>query len=143
MELNSTIWIQIGIFLYVVLMLRSLVFAPLLKILAKRDEITVGRVDAAAEMQKEIGEMRAKVDAEIQSLRSSLEERRHDTIRRNREISEKKIQEAKERVEKQILEKRGSLIQEQESVRSKIPGMAESVSQEIIKALSSSRVVRQ
>jgi len=142
MELNSTIWIQIGIFLYVILMLRSLFFGPIMKILDKRKELTHGRDDAASGLQKEIAEMRSKIDSEVGSLKASLEDRRHETIRRNREITEKKILDATERVEKQVSEKRIALLQEFERLQQKLPSLSESVSSEIVSALTNSRVVR-
>jgi len=142
MEINYTLFIQLAIFIYVLVVLKYLFFDPILKILQKRDELTLGRIDAAEDYRLKMDGLKEKLDREVGQLRTSLEEQRHEATKRQREISEKKVQDAKHRVEKQLIEKRALLEQETEKMRSKVPQLGESVAKEIVDAMLGSRVVR-
>lgn len=134
--------IQLGIFLYVLFALNFFFFRPIMGILRKRDEMTVGRSDAAEDFRRQIQEFEEKIEAEVTKTKSSLDEHRQETLKHHRDLSEKKISEAKERIEKQVGEKRTVLEKEVESMRSRIPQMSEAVSREIISAVTTAKVVR-
>lgn len=143
MDFNlSTFLIQGGIFLYVLFVLNFLFFKPIMAILKRREEVTVGKVGAAEEYQRQIAELQEKYDSEINRLKSSLEESRHEAIKRQRDVAERKVQEAKTRLERQTAEKRALLVQEYEKVRDRIPTLSEGVAKEIVSAMLKSKVVR-
>ncbi len=142
MSLDYTLFIQLGIFLYVLFVLRALFFKPILKILNRREQLTSGRIGEAADMKKEMEQIKEHFDSEIATLRNSLEEQRHEALRRTKEIAEKKLTEAKARIERQGLEKRGLLEQDHKKLKARIPELRDSIAQEIVSAMTHSRVVR-
>lgn len=142
MEINYTFLIQLGIFLYVLFTLHFLFFKPVLGVLKKREDLTVGRVEEAADFQKKMESLQTRYTTEVNSVRQSLDEQRQEAIRRSREITEKKIQEAKERVNRQTAEKRALLDQEYQKVKVKLPGLSDSVAAEVVDAMLNGKVVR-
>jgi F-type H+-transporting ATPase subunit b len=142
MTLDYTLFIQLGIFLYVLFVLHFWIIRPIMKLLQRRDALTSGRADEAAGFEKQIEDLEFKIDAQISDLKNSLDEQRQETLRRNREIAESRISEARARVERQIEEQRVGLESDAAKVRAKIPTMAQSVADEIVKTILHSKVVK-
>jgi len=142
MTLDFTLFIQLGIFLYVLTVLHFFIIRPVMKLLERRDALTTGKTDEAAGFQKQIEDLEYKIDSEIGALKNSLEEQRQDSLKRNREIAESRVSEARARVERQIEEQRAALETEMGKVRSRVPALAQSVADEIVKAVLHSKVVK-
>jgi len=128
--------------LYVLFVLNFFFFKPIMRVLRRREEMTVGKTGEAEEFTKQMEALQTRYDMEISSLKASLEESRHETIRRQRELADKKVQDARQRVERQAAEKKGALMQEYEKVRDRLPSLSESVAKEVVGALTTSRVVK-
>ncbi len=142
MTLDYTLFIQLGIFLYVLFVLHFWIIRPVMKLLQRRDALTTGRTDEAAGFEKQIEDLEFKIDTEISALKNSLDEQRQETLRRNREIAEARVSEARARVERQIEEQRSGLQADAAKVRTKIPSMAQAVADEIVKTMLHSKVVK-
>lgn len=142
MTLDYTFFIQLGIFLYVLFVLHFLIIRPVMKLLERRDALTMGRVDEAVDFEKQIDELEFRIDSEVSALKVSLDEQKQDTLKRNREIAEARVAEARNRVERQIEEQRSGLEADATRVRSKVPSMAQSIADEIVKTMLQSKVVK-
>lgn len=143
MDVNwKILLIQLGIFVYCLLALHYLIFSPLMKILKRRDEMTVGKASAAEDLDAKLNTMKAQYDSQIADLRDALESSRHETLKKNRELSDAKVKQAKSRVDRQISEKRTLIEQEADRVRSKIPQLSDDLAQDILQSITNSRVVR-
>lgn len=142
MEFNSTLFIQAGIYLALFFILKKLYFGPLINLLKKRDELTVGKMDESTELAKKIETLSAQYEADMKRAREEIESQRQETLRRVRTSAEEKIHDAKSKVEKKLSEFQDSLDKESKNIRTKFPAMSTELQKEIIGAILNSKVVQ-
>lgn len=144
-ELNpnlTQVFVQLGIYLSLIFILTKLYFQPILALLRKRDSLTSGRVDEAADLKKQTENIRAQYEARMLSLREVLDQERAAALKVAREKTEAKIADAKANVEKKVLAHQKDVQSEYQKLREKLPEMSQEISKEIVSAITGSRVVR-
>jgi F-type H+-transporting ATPase subunit b len=144
-ELNPNLFqvlIQLGIYLFLIFVLKTLYFAPILELLKKREALTSGRVEGAAELRKQTETLRAQYDAQIASARDRMDQERHEALMLVKERTEKTIHEAKSGIEKKSANHHREISSEAQKLRLKLPELSADVSKEIVNAITNSRVVR-
>jgi F-type H+-transporting ATPase subunit b len=89
-DFDRTFLVQMGVFFVLVLLLKPLLFDPVLKIFEQREERTEGAKAAARQMQEKAGEILRKYEGELERItRVATEERerlRAETTRLETEI---------------------------------------------------------
>ncbi|MFZ5891706.1 MAG: ATP synthase F0 subunit B [Myxococcota bacterium] len=117
LDFDNTVILQAALFTVLILLLRPLLFDPMLRIFALREERTEGAKATARELQERAGELLSKYETELSRVsRSAAEERdklRAETARLEAEI----MREAREAVTKIIDQGRKSIEAEVEKVR--------------------------
>lgn len=91
-DLDVTFTIQALIFLLLIVLLKPLLFDPLLKVFEAREERTEGAKTQAREMQEKAGELLQRYETEIQRVNKAAQEERDraraETARLEAEIME-------------------------------------------------------
>jgi F-type H+-transporting ATPase subunit b len=70
-DLDATIAIQLGVFLFMLLVLRKLLFQPVIRLIEARREATDGALEAARVLDEEAEALNRKIAAEIDGVRVS------------------------------------------------------------------------
>jgi F-type H+-transporting ATPase subunit b len=117
LDFDNTVIFQAALFLLLFLVLRPLLFDPMLRIFALREERTEGAKATARELQERAGELLTKYETELSRVtRSATEERdklRAETARLEAEI----MRDARDAVAKIIEQGRKSIEAEVDKVR--------------------------
>lgn len=117
LDFDNTVIFQAALFLLLFLVLRPLLFDPMLRIFALREERTEGAKATARELQERAGELLTKYETELSRVtRSATEERdrlRAETARLEAEI----MRDARDAVAKIIDQGRKSIEAEVDKVR--------------------------
>lgn len=92
-DLDGSIFIQLGIFFAAFFILKSLVFKPVMELFDARAAATVGSKDDALRMEQDAAQKRAHFEGELRKVRVSASEQR-ETLRQKaqklaRELTEK------------------------------------------------------
>lgn len=117
LDFDNTVIFQAALFLLLFLVLRPLLFDPMLRIFALREERTEGAKATARELQERAGELLTKYETELSRVtRSATEERdklRAETARLEAEI----MRDAREAVTKIVEQGRKTIEAEVDKVR--------------------------
>lgn len=117
LDFDNTVILQAALFTLLILILKPLLFDPMLRIFALREERTEGAKATARELQERAGELLTKYETELSRVaRSAADERdklRAETARLEAEI----MREAREAVAKIIDQGRKSIEAEVDKVR--------------------------
>ncbi|MGC4091467.1 MAG: ATP synthase F0 subunit B [Polyangiaceae bacterium] len=132
LDFDNTVILQAALFTVLILLLRPLLFDPMLRVFALREERTDGARATARELQEKAGELLTKYENELSRVtRSAAEERdklRAETARLEAEI----MREAREAVGKIIEQGRKSIEAEVEKVRFDLGRESERTAQLIV-----------
>jgi F-type H+-transporting ATPase subunit b len=69
-DIDATLFIQLGIFLFMLVVLRFLLFKPVIRLIEARREATVGAMENAASLQKEAASLSADFNVEVEKVRA-------------------------------------------------------------------------
>jgi F-type H+-transporting ATPase subunit b len=75
-DLDGTIFVQLGIFFAAFFILKTLVFGPVLEVFAEREKSIGGAKQEAAKLEAEAAEKRAHFEGELRKVRASASEER-------------------------------------------------------------------
>lgn len=75
-DLDGTVFVQLGLFFLAFLLLRSLVFKPMLAVLDARDQAIDGAKEEAKKLDVEVKEKQASFEAELRKVRTASSEER-------------------------------------------------------------------
>ncbi|TVQ79164.1 MAG: hypothetical protein EA369_05220 [Bradymonadales bacterium] len=125
-----------------VVVLKFLYIDPVLALLKKRDQLTVGQKKSANELEQKLEEISEKYHSAITKTKRDLEAVRSEQLERVRKESEARLKQTERELGQKIKEHDRELARELEAVSEKIPDLASSISQEIKRALIETRVVR-
>ena len=97
-DLDGSIFIQLGIFFAAFFILKGLVFKPVLELFDAREAATTGAKLEAARMEDEAGQKRAHFEGELRKVRASASEDREklrgEALKLARELTDKARYEA-------------------------------------------------
>ncbi len=105
-DIDSTLFIQLGIFLFMVFILRSLLFKPVIRLIEARDEATLGAVKKAAELQREAAAINADFETTIGKVRNEATADRNKTIDAAKQSEREILSTAKEHAARLMSETR-------------------------------------
>ena len=142
MEINSTLLIQLGIYLGLIFILKILFFDPILKLLKKREALTDGKKEEASGMREKIQAIKSKFDLKMSEVKQALENQRQTELKMVKERAEKKLAEAKSKVERKLIDHQIEMEAELKRLRAQLPQLSSEISNEITKAILGAKVVQ-
>lgn len=130
-DLDGTIWIQLGLFLVLIFLLNRLLYRPYLRLLDERDRAIDGRVREAeqmerrakerlAELEKRLGEARARGADERARIRAEAAVRERELLEVARHDVARRVATAKEEVAKMGADLRATLAPEVDALARRI-----------------------
>lgn len=134
-DLDATVFIQLVAFLLLFVLLRSILFKPLLNVLSEREKCTEGDVKEAKKRQAEAEEKIKKYERELQRIREKASVER-EKIRESGRVKEAEILErAREEVNKVVEEGRETIEEQAQKVRTAMDQEINVISKEIVSAV--------
>lgn len=131
-DLDATVIVQLISFLVLFLLLRPLLFRPLLAVLAEREKGTEGDVKEARRRQAEAEDKMRKYERELERIREKASDER-EKIRESGRAREREILEkARTEVEEVISDGRAKMTAQADGVRKDMEKEIEILSQEIV-----------
>lgn len=143
MEINfGLIAIHLAIYIALILILKKLYFDPVFAVLKKREALTQGKKESAEELKKEMEELKGFYSSEMQKLHSNLESKRQEALKHSREEANRVVQKTKRKNEDRLKAHQQSVEEQIEEVRRSLPDMGSHLGDDIIKALTTAKVVK-
>ncbi|HEX7478786.1 MAG TPA: ATP synthase F0 subunit B [Polyangiales bacterium] len=132
-DLDATLFVQLAIFFATFLVLKSLVFKPVLQVFDAREKATAGAKEDARRMEEEVAKQRAHFEGELRKVRAASgedrEKLRAEAQKLARELTEKARTEAmaaqkqaKDKLEHEAGEVRQRLLREVPALAKQIAG---------------------
>jgi F-type H+-transporting ATPase subunit b len=141
-EINSTLLIQLGIYLALIFILKGLFFDPILALLRKREALTTGKKGEALGMREKISQLKAEYEAKMSDVKKSIDLQRRDELGAIRERAEKKLNDAKTKADRKLMDHQLEMEAEIKRLRGQLPQLSADISSEISKAIIGAKVVR-
>jgi F-type H+-transporting ATPase subunit b len=122
-DLNKTVLLQMVIFAVLIIVLKPLLFDPILKIFALREERTEGARETARKLQLKAGDLLTRYEKELERINQSAaierDKARAETakleaeiLHEAREVTQRVEQEGRERIEQEVRQLRSDLQQQ-------------------------------
>jgi F-type H+-transporting ATPase subunit b len=81
-DLDGTFFVQLGVFLIMLVILRSLVFKPIVRLIDARHEATVGAMKTAEKLTEEAASLSVEVEKKLAGARADATKVRNETLER-------------------------------------------------------------
>jgi len=135
-DLDGTFFVQIGIFFVAFLVLRSLVFQPVMALFDARDAAIGGARQAARAMEQEAEDSRAKLEGELKTVRQAANAERENVRAEAQRLAREQTERARTDAEKLLTEARVKLDQEGSQVRAQmnaqVPVLASQIASKLL-----------
>ena len=135
LDLDITMFIQLGIFVLLLLFLRKFVLIPYLAAFDARDALTRGAQEDARKLKQEAEEARARYETERQAAYSEVEQRRKRQVAEASAEAASLIEKTRERVQLDIAQKQAGLEAELSSARKTMEPEIEGIAAQIAKKI--------
>lgn len=133
---NYTVFIQIGIFLVLMVILDKVLFKPMLRILVERKARTQGRRERAAEAESKADEIWKDYQAKLAEARTGAEATRLELVRQGEAERQKVTDAATAEAEKTVSELRARVQAEaaeaQKALRAQVEILAKGMAEKIL-----------
>ena len=127
MELNGTLLIQLGFFLFLLAWLSGVLFGPLLELFEERERRIDGAKEEARQYKETAGQRALAIDGRLQDaqkaareiladLKSEASHKERSIVEEAREQANAKLQEARQELESQMNGARQGLTEESEKI---------------------------
>lgn len=136
------IGIQLVLFLLLWFVLRELYFKPLLKLIHRREELTVGKEKEASDWTDKIDALQAEYQTQIQETKDKLENERLQLMTQVQTDTKKKVSEAQLKSASELKSLTEKLSEDITNLKNDLPRVADEISKEIVKSVTTSKVVR-
>ena len=130
-DLDGTVFVQIVVFFIVFLILRSLVFKPVLALFDAREQAIEGEKQKASEMEKKADEKLDKYESEMRRLRDIANQERDKLRAEGQKLAREVSDKARAESEQLMSESKSKLEAESKRVRDEVkvivPGLARQI----------------
>lgn len=126
----------------ILVVLQQLYFKPILALIRRRESLTVGRTEQGKDLRLKLENMKAEYSERIDSVKEELYEKKKEALGAVRSECDQKLVALKRSNDEQLKSQVQKLESEIETVREKIPSIGESLAQEVVEAITKSRVVK-
>ena len=131
LDLDITVFIQLGIFVLLMLFLKKFILEPYFKAYDKRQALTEGAREDAKAMQEKSLEARTNYESERQKAYAQAEAARREEVAKANEEAGKIVAAARERVQIDMSEKQAALEMELTGAKRKVGEEVEAISAQI------------
>lgn len=132
---------QIILFIILFGVLKNLFFDPILKVLRRRESLTVGKKSDVEKLLAQTQELQDRYDQKLRSLLNELDLKKKAEVTSLTESLQAQVKEAEAKAKKRISEHEILLQTEINSARARVQVLSDEVSRDIVQAISESRVV--
>lgn len=105
-DIDATLFIQLGVFLFMLIVLRTLLFKPVIRLIEARHNATVGTMKTAADLQKAASQLTSDFNAKMEQVRTEAAAERNAILGRAKQNERNVIGEAKEQTERVMTQMR-------------------------------------
>jgi F-type H+-transporting ATPase subunit b len=120
MDFDLTVVVQMAAFTVLVLVLKPLLFDPLIRLYEERDRRTEGAKLSARQMDERAGELLRRYDAEIEKVRRAAGEERERLLRDAQHLEAEIVEQARADVAKTLEDGRAAIARESASIRAEL-----------------------
>lgn len=139
-DLDGTIWIQLGLFGIAFLLLRPLVFRPMIALFEARENAIEGSKLEALRLQDEAAAESQEFDEEMRRLRLQAGEERDRLRAEGKRLERAVLERVREETDKQLTQADAQLASEASKLRSEIQGSVPVLANQIASKLLSREV---
>lgn len=119
-DLNKTVLLQMVIFAALIVVLKPLLFDPVLKVFALREERTEGERERARKLQLKAGDLLTRYEKELERINQAAAVERDkaraetakleaEILNEAREVTQRVEREGRERIQREVAQMRGEL----------------------------------
>jgi len=130
-DLDKSVFVQMALFAALVVVLKPLLFDPMLRVFALREERTVGAKAEARAMQERAADILARYDGALKQARSTAAEQRESHRKETAQLESQILEEARLAVETIMAAGRGRIIAEIETLQKDLAATSTGLAGEI------------
>jgi F-type H+-transporting ATPase subunit b len=130
-DLDKTVLVQMVLFTFLIVVLKPLLFDPVLKVFALREERTEGARATARELQEEAGELLRKYEKELERVHQVAAEERDRLRAETTKLEAEILREARDVTTRIVEDGRKKIESEVNKIRFELGGQAERIGQQI------------
>jgi len=134
-DLDGTLLLQMGLFFVVLVILRSLVFKPMVALFDARDAAIDGAKAEARELEAEADDAGSTFDEEMRRVRVAAAEERDRLRAEGHQLERNLIATVQEETQKQLSQAETEAMTAVERVRKELPAKAEALAKQIASKL--------
>jgi len=134
-DLDGTFFIQMGLFFLAFLILKVLVFGPVIRLIEKRDEMIDGAKKKAKELQADAKGAEDKLAAEMRAARLKAGEEREKLRAEGKRLEAQVLEKVRQETTKQLAEAEASLDKEAAKVRAELQAQTPVLAKQIASKL--------
>ena len=134
-DLDGTFFIQMGLFFVAFLILKSLVFGPVIRLIEKRDEMIDGAKKEAKELQADASSAEDKLASEMRTARLKAGEEREKLRAEGKRLEAQVLEKVREETAKQLSEAEATLDKEAAKVRAELQAQTPVLAKQIASKL--------
>lgn len=134
-DLDGTFFVQIGIFFVAFLVLRGLVFSPVMALFDARDAAIGGARQAARDMEHEAEQSRAKLENDLKAVRQAANAERENVRTEAQRLAREQTERARADAEQLLTDARVKLDHEGAQVRTQMKSLVPALASQIASKL--------
>jgi F-type H+-transporting ATPase subunit b len=131
LDFNNVVVFQVVIFVFLILVLKPLLFDPMLKVFALREERTEGARDTARELEEQAGELLTRYEAELSRVSQAAAEERDRLRAETTKLEAQILNEARQAAAKIVDEGRKRIETEVNAIRFELGKQSERLAGDI------------
>ncbi len=134
-DLDGTFFIQMGLFFLAFLILKVLVFGPVIRLIEKRDEMIDGAKKEAKELQASAFAAEDKLAAEMRAARLKAGEEREKLRAEGKRLEAQVLEKVRAETSKELAEAEQSLEKEAAKIRAELEAQTPALAKQIASKL--------
>ena len=134
-DLDGTVFVQLGMFFIAFVVLYALVFKPMVAVLEAREQAIDGAKDEAKHLEHEVKEKAAAFESELRRVRSSSSEERERLRAEGQELERKLLERVRTETTTLVTEARERLDVEAKTARSELTAGRPELARQIASAV--------
>jgi len=134
-DLDGTFFIQLGLFFVAFLVLKALVFGPVIRLIEKRDEMIDGAKKEAKELQSSASDAEDKLAAEMRAARLKAGEEREKLRAEGKRLEAQVLEKVRLETSKELAEAEAELEKEAAKIRAELKAQTPALAKQIASKL--------
>ena len=130
-DLDATYFIQLGIFLFMLIVLRKLLFQPLVRLIEARRQATEGAMETARNLNEEAARLNGEAEARLREVRASVKTQREQMVNEARSEERTILSKAREDAHSLLTTMRTETEKAATEARDRLQGQVESLAETV------------